>query len=430
MVMIDTLRSDHLPSYGYDRDTAPFLARLAREGIQLQGYSASSWTRPSVATFLTGLHPERHQALSRSDVLPAEAAYLPHLLQDRGFGTAAFVGNMNVGRKWGFDRGFAAFRQSRGARKLDARRVTDWALAMAEELQPPYFLYAHYIDPHDPYQPRRPWGAEQDVPRDQLLQPRRFDQGEPFGEPELERLRAGYDGEIREMDTEIERLFQHLETSGKLDETLVVVTSDHGEEFGEHGGLKHGQTLFEEVLQVPFILWAQPALEPYRSSAPFHQVDFLPTILAALGQPIPADLDGRDRWPEVASGRLEAGDSMLFHLDLDRRGALALTTPSHKLIHRSGKPHDLLFDLRRDPDEQQGWSTLDRRGESLRRERIERHNELTARAFGRATEDLDDELREGLAALGYLQIDTPDEELRERTIPPELHPRRGLRKQP
>lgn len=428
--MIDTLRSDHLPSYGYERDTAPFLHRLAAEGVQLQGYSASSWTRPSVATLLTGLHPERHQAIARSDGLPVAAPYLPALLKEHGFSTAAYVGNMNVGRKWGFDRGFDAFRQSRGARKVDAARVTDWALALANETTGRYFLYAHYIDPHDPYQPRRPWGARENVPRASLLQPDRFDHGRPFSAQDLARLRDAYDGEIREMDREIERLFEGLRSSGRLEGTLVLITSDHGEEFGEHGGLKHGRTLYEEVLRVPFILWASPALGPRSTDHPFHQVDFLPTVLAALGVRAPEALDGEDRWAQVIDSQARDTGPLRFHLDLDQRGALALFEPPWKLIHRTQAPHDELFDLARDPAEENGWNVLDERGKNLRRQLLDGYNALSADAFGRKIEVMDDELREGLAALGYLQIDTPEEELRERQLPPNLHPRRGLAQAP
>ncbi|HEX2224774.1 MAG TPA: sulfatase-like hydrolase/transferase, partial [Thermoanaerobaculia bacterium] len=151
VVMVDTLRSDHLPSYGYERDTAPYLTRLADEGIQLQGYAVTSWTKPSVASLLTGLHPQRHQAISRSDRLPPEAPYLPEILAGEGMRTAAYIGNLNAGRKWGFDRGFHSFDQANGARKMDGSRVTTRALDLARGLQPPYFLFVHYVDPHDPY---------------------------------------------------------------------------------------------------------------------------------------------------------------------------------------------------------------------------------------------------------------------------------------
>ncbi|MCB1034650.1 MAG: sulfatase-like hydrolase/transferase, partial [Acidobacteria bacterium] len=173
VVLVDTLRSDHLPSYGYERDTAPYLAELAAEGIQVQGYSASSWTKASVGTLLTGLYPQRHQAISRSDSLPAEVPYLPQVLAGHGFSTAAYVGNKNVGWAFGFERGYSEFYQYRPASKVDAPVVTDRSLSLADGLEPPFFLYAHYVDPHDPYKPAEDW-PDPEVEALAAVQPRFF----------------------------------------------------------------------------------------------------------------------------------------------------------------------------------------------------------------------------------------------------------------
>lgn len=417
VIVVDALRSDHLPSYGYARDTAPYLTRLAGEGIQLQGYSVSSWTKPSVASLLTGLAPQRHQAISRSDHLPAAAPYLPELLRKAGFDTAAYVANLNVGREWSFDRGYRVFLQPNGTQKVDGQRVTGSLLAGTRDLERRFFLYVHYVDPHDPYVPRKPWAGGR------YVQPRQIERGRfPMDDATLQQLRDQYDGEIAEVDREIEHLLAELRKRGLLKRTLVVVTADHGEEFGEHGGLTHGHTLYEEVLRVPFLLWSENGLPRSNSGNHFYQLDFLPTMLAALGEKVPEKLDGRSSWPEILESRPVARP-LYFHLDLDRQGALAVLDFPRKLIHGVQEPVNRLYDLDSDPGERSPQTDS---GGALLTELLRQHNRGGRQAFERRTGDVHGKLRESLAALGYLRSETPDAELRERVIPPRLDPERGL----
>ena len=436
VLVIDTLRSDHLPSYGYGRETAPFLSRLATEGIQLQGYSASSWTRPSMATLLTGLTPQRHQTISRSDRLPADIPYLPELLAARGFETAAYMGNLNAGRKWGFARGVSRYRETRGVRAADAdaAAVTDAVLRL--ELAPPFYLQVLYVDPHDPYRPPESWweidgGAPGAKPETLLQPPDVLAKGRPVAADDLERLRDQYDGEIRDVDGQIERLLGELEARGLLDETLVVVTADHGEEFGEHGGLTHGRTLHEEMLRVPFLLWGRDLLPGNAPAAgslgAFHHIDFVPTMLGALGVEAPEGLDGTDRWAELTAPprRASTAPPLYFHLDLDRHAALAVLEGGRKLIHRPRRPRSRVYDLADDPGEH-APSPLGRADEELLRRLVEHHNAASAGGVERMAQSTDAAMRRELAALGYLDLDTPEDELRARRIPPRLDPEFGF----
>ena len=274
VVMIDTLRSDYLSSYGSDRGSGATLSHLAAEGIQLQGYSVSSWTRPSVATFLTGLYPQRHQVLDRTDALGATTPYLPEILQAAGIQTAAMVTNGNVSGLFGFSRGFDLFRLEIGAGKPSTDRTIPWALELAEDLQPPFFYYIHLMDPHTPYLPDRIPERPNLTYRD-YLQPQQLLAGEvDFNDENVQLLREQYLEEIREMDSELDKFLVGLERLGLLENTLLIITSDHGEEFNEHGGLAHGVTLFEEVLRVPMLLWASSGLDPYRSNDPVSSCGF------------------------------------------------------------------------------------------------------------------------------------------------------------
>jgi arylsulfatase A-like enzyme len=231
----------------------------------------------------------------------------------------------------------------------------------------------------------------------------------------LDILRRLYDGVIREMDREIERLFVRLEEQGELDRTLVVITADHGEEFGEHDKLGHGRTLHEEVIRVPLIFWAADGLPSHRSEVPFHHVDLLPTMLDALGVAIPSGLDGQSRWSELVQGRLAPREEYLFLLEQKRPAELALISPPWKLIHRVGGPTNLLFDLRTDPREERDLADQsEARGEMLRK-LAKAHNDLSAHMADRRTADVDPDTRARIEALGYVQ---PKEgEPTERRIP-------------
>jgi arylsulfatase A-like enzyme len=425
VVVVDTLRSDHLPTYGYARDTAPVLRRLASEGVQLQGYATSSWTKPSVASLFSGLLPQRHQTISLNDRLPDQAPYLPALLAEHGFTTLAFVGNAaNLGRKQGFRRGFTVSKQWMGPPKIHAGGVNRRTLEILPQARAPYFLWVHYVDTHDPYKPPSPWPIGS--PATGYVQPGWFGPDARPSAAQLQRMRDQYDGEIVEVDQAIGELLEELRRRQLLDGTLVVVTSDHGEEFGEHGWLLHGHSLHEELLRVPFVVWAERGLRPLRSAAVFSQVDFLPTALDALGIEAPRGLDGSSRWAAIASGRPPEAGPLLFHLDRLEGSALALFEPPLKLIERWGEPDELLYDLSADPGETASLPSADRRVREMRRRLFAAHRRTSTAALPRAGRHVDAELKQQLAALGYLRGGSGEQALAGRRIPALLDPGRGL----
>ncbi len=431
VVMVDTLRADHLPSYGYERDTAPFLARLAVEGVQFDGYSASSWTRPSIATLLTGASPQRHQVIGRVDFLSSELPYLPAILSEHGYSTAAYVGNLNASRKWGFGRGFAHYRQTRPtSNKDDAARVNAAASELIEAVSPPFFLWLHYVDPHAPYEPELAWGEQEGTPLDRY-QPRRLTGAERSSPVILDRMRDQYDGEILELDRALEALFEMLDERALLDSTLVVVTSDHGEEFGEHGDLTHGRSLYQEVIHVPLLFWARNGVQRSAHPGRFHQIDFLPTVLEALDVPGVDGLSGTSRWSSVHSAAEPADQSdYFFHLDLDGRGMLGLLQDTHDVerklvleIEPGGETlHASQFDLDQDPGERQPLPP----DPALSARLIEQHNREGRLSGGRQEEILDPvrdkAVRAQLEALGYLEASTEQAELRLRLLPDAIGP--------
>jgi arylsulfatase A-like enzyme len=275
LIVQDTQRSDRLSAYGHDRPTSPWLERQAGRGLKfLRAYATSSWTWPSTASILTGLHPERHGVVDPASCrLPYEVETVAEALQSRGYTTAAFTGNPLIARSKNFHQGFELFADVRGRfRKTDEflPDVLSWLEAHAGTR---FFLYLHLVDPHDPPQPqpealarlgtRAPEERSEVRPLSQIAQ--RLLRGEgrdAHGElqrglvqdDELRRWSALYDAAVATGDDYVGRVLEHLEDLNLEGETIVVYTSDHGEELLDHGLLGHGQSLHRELVQVPLVL--------------------------------------------------------------------------------------------------------------------------------------------------------------------------------
>lgn len=243
LVVIDTVRADHVGCYGYERNTTPNLDAFARESVLYRNaYATCSWTKPSTTSLLTGLDCRAHGVLAAFDPLPPEAPYLPALLQERGYNTAGFSCNHWICEGDGYARGCADWwhyyglgtplpLRDRGGEVDDAVAVNR-AIPWIQSSNSPWFCYMHLMGGHAPYH-----------------LPARADD---FGESPLDQ----YDAKLRYVDRQLGRLLAEVPPN-----TVVIITSDHGEEFGEHGGIGHGQTLHDEVIHVPLIIrW--PGHEP------------------------------------------------------------------------------------------------------------------------------------------------------------------------
>jgi arylsulfatase A-like enzyme len=276
LITIDTLRADHLGFAGHDRPTSPRIDALAREGVVFTNTSsAAGWTLPAMASILTGHHPKEHRATLYTRRMRSSLPSLAEILAEAGYDTRGFVSHVMLQSKRGISEGFSKFddsvlRVGNPHNVSTAEPLTSLVLRSLLEDPPdrPLFLWVHYFDPHAHY----------------MAQP----EGVGFGSDDL----ARYDGEIAHTDAQIARLLEHLETWGLLDRAVIVLTSDHGEEFWEHGHEFHGQ-LHEEVIRVPLVLRA-PGLAPDVRDDPAAHVDLLPTILALLDIEPPASLPGVD----------------------------------------------------------------------------------------------------------------------------------------
>lgn len=260
LIVIDTLRADHLGTYGYHRDTSPFLDSLASRGVLFErAIAQSSWTKTSMASLLTSSYPETNGVRGVDDRLDARFVTVAETLKMRGYFTAGVQTNPWIHPRFQMAQGFSEYHVLSG--NASASRVNEKAVDILHRRgTAPFFLYLHYMDVHHPYAPPQPY--------------------QRFGNERKDL----YDGEIRYLDDQLAGLFGILDEMGHLDNTLVVVTSDHGEEFLEHGKRYHGGTLYREQLHVPWILsWKDQLPAGLRLTGRVRNLDIVPTLVDLVG---------------------------------------------------------------------------------------------------------------------------------------------------
>jgi arylsulfatase A-like enzyme len=364
LYVVDTLRADALGCYGHAGSTSPSIDALAADGVLFTRVVAqSSWTKPATASILTGLDPGAHGAVTVASAIRPEAPMLAESLRASGYGTAAFVTNVNVEGQFGFQRGFEEYRyfhEDRGRPTIYLpgaalnERIFPWLERRGEE---PFLLYVHASDPHAPYRPPDEIAARYRPPGPT---PPVADASDPLEELErnpasrtpesLAWVRSLYDGDVAVLDEAFGALLAKLRALGLYDRMMIVLTADHGEEFGEHGGLEHGRTLYREMLAVPLVVRLPGgASRGTRLDAPARQIDIAPTILAAAGVPVPPGMRGVPLLPPLGQGPREAvSQTILGHVDV-----IALTTAEWKIVHNVRREGDCfeLYALADDPDE-------------------------------------------------------------------------------
>jgi arylsulfatase A-like enzyme len=375
LISLDTLRPDHLGCYGHARDTSPALDALAARGVRFADVTAAApWTLPSHATMLTGLYPSTHGVKNHETRLADSFVTLAEELAARGLRTLAVVNTFNVGApQFQLAQGFQQFHyEPPRALQKDSNRGRE-VVAKAKELlaagdaEQPFFLFLHFYDAHTDLTPRKEYRERFVEPYDGPLTGRTQElvalrrSGGTVGADDLRWLRQMYDAEIRQLDDLLGRFLAWLDERGMLADTLVVVTSDHGEEFQEHGSFLHGRTHFQEVLRIPLIL-AGPGVPAGRVvEEPVHGVDVVPTVLARMGVPSSVPRDGLDLSPLMHGGALpEARERLLFgeadHLnEIDGEEVLdvrrMVRRGSEKLLFDRVSGAVALHDLARDPGE-------------------------------------------------------------------------------
>jgi arylsulfatase A-like enzyme len=316
MVVVDTLRADRLEPYGYGRPTSPHLNEVAAEGVVFERSSAPSpWTSPSTASLMSGMDPLRHGFLNYdSSFLSYEDVTMAEVCRAAGMRTAALVANPILSPGQNFDQGFGEYREEYLVLGLDL--VEDARAWIKERGDERFFLYLHLFDPHKPYLPIDPYAesfAGQAPPGYQLsssieLSKARIEGG-PVDEEALALFIAydsdKYDAEVASSDAAIGALFDVLDELSLRDHTVVGLTSDHGEAFGEHGRLGHSSGLYDVMLEVPLV-FAGPGVPSGTRRTDRVEIKDTGKTLLELGNVAGAELmEGRDLFADGASERAE-----------------------------------------------------------------------------------------------------------------------------
>ena len=321
IISIDTLRADHLKCYGYNQDTSPHLDQLAREGVLFENLTAaSSWTVPSHMSMFTSLYPSVHGVETIRSQLGEGVPTLAQCLAKIGYLTQAFINGPSLDHHFGFDRGFKSYDdftvlKMTALRAPPVRRnpvITDLATEwLKKHSRENFFLFLHYWDCHSDYYPPAPFDRKFDPDykgrengRAIMQRAKRDDLMSRISIRDLAHMEALYDGGIAFTDEHVGKILQLLQDLGISGKTLVIVLSDHGEAFLEHGLLYHGNSLYEEELHAPLIM-RLPGVIPAgkRVAGNVSHVDLMPTALGLLQLPCPSKIQGIDLSPMILSDK-------------------------------------------------------------------------------------------------------------------------------
>lgn len=381
LIVVDTLRADHLSCYGGEGGATPVIDALAADGTRFaRAYAQASWTRPSFGTIFTSLYPSSHRAIHKSDALPDAVVTLAEVMQGAGYSTVGFANNINVAPLFGFQQGFdqyvflepefffgatesaaqlTIYNQLRLVRErfvskkkwvenyyqpadVVVKHGLDWLAA--RDRQRPFFMFLHFMEPHDPYFVH-PYNGEAYARV-----------ADPNPDPALAgAYRAAYDGAIRFLDDELAKLIAELKSQGLYDDAVILLTSDHGEEFHEHGGWWHGTTLYDEQLAVPLIVKGGPAAPKGAvNEAVVSSLDIAPTLIRAAGLQVPPSMVGKALG--LTADAPAPRDHAFAETDLEGNSVQAYRSGGMKVIHANpgnprGLPEHQLFDVARDPGE-------------------------------------------------------------------------------
>lgn len=397
LVTIDTLRADRTGPYGFGLARTPAMDRLAAEGVVCENaVAAAPITLPSHATMMTGLLPPAHGVRDNGAyALGPEAVTLAERLSDTGYETRAFVSAAVLDQRYGLAQGFDSYDDDLwaedrpplfmvpdrpGART--AERFERWYATRPREEAPPFFAWVHFFDPHQPYEA-----------------------------PTADRLRSptAYDAEIAAADRALGRVIAALEERGELDDTVVIVTADHGESLGEHGEKTHAVFVYDATVKVPLLVrYPHRFPEGARLAAPVHHVDLVPTVLSLLGLPGGERTQGFDLSPALAGkdpheglrDRAQYVESLLSEVGFGMAPLFGVRHDGHKWI-RAPRPE--LYDLEEDPRELVNLAGEEpRRARALERRLQDLLDESATRQVGAELQPMEQETLEMLQALGYL----------------------------
>ena len=418
LISIDSLRADHLGTYGYERETSPNIDALAADGVVFENtVSSSTWTLPAHMSMLSSLNSRVHGVVDDGRKLTDAATLVSNVFQRSGWRTAAVVAGPYLNHQFGFAQGFDVYDDetisfaSTGASHVErtSLKTHERALELLDDFgTDPFFLFLHYWDVHYDYMPPYPFHLMFDPDYEGDINARRFERSRRINPDmdrrDLEHIVALYDGEIAVVDMFLGRLFLQLKRRGLWDETMVIVTADHGDEFFEHGRKGHRKSLYRETLQIPLVIkfpasrWGGDRVEAISGV-----VDIAPTMLDVAGLEALPESNGRSLLHEMTG----SAEPTVYFADLDQTLDAVMSDPL-KLIRgvSRGTETTALFDMHADIDEmnnlaQERADDFDALATLLDRWLIV--SETLAAKLGTGEFEYDAELTEALRSLGYLR---------------------------
>jgi arylsulfatase A-like enzyme len=431
LVLVDTLRRDYLGFHGFEGAISPNLDWLAKESMVFENaFSQAPWTKPSIASLFTSLHPDTHgldnheglfgarenQALT-TGVLPAKAVTLAEALKGAGYRTAAFVANPWMDDRYGFAQGFDTYEVVE-----TLPQILESARSFARE-EGPFFLYLHFMDVHGPYDaPETDFEAmkgsasldprESPPPGGRLppylgeiswfgaedFEDRDFGQLLSFRLTRSRTARTRYAANVLDFDRRMAPFLNEFRNSARGDDTILALTADHGEELLEHGGWDHGFNLYDHQIRVPLLIRAPGAREGgKRLARTANLVDVMPTLLALANVDLPEEIEGRDLMSADQS------ESAVFSAATKHReGVHAVRNGRYKLIRDGRTGTHALFDLAADPAEYRDIARENEAEAARLLGLLMQHIEAARRGRLRPENaDIPEEIRRRLEALGY-----------------------------
>jgi arylsulfatase A-like enzyme len=428
LITLDTTRADHLPTYGYFRDTAPRLSAFADKSVVFDRMVVPmATTLPTHTSFLTGTYPTEHGILANIEHRGRKFVPTPNLvswaswLDGLGYQTGGFVSAAPLNRSSGVDKGFQVY--TTPPEKRDQRRgqdTVDDALAWLQTTEPsPIFMWVHFYDPHNPFNPPEEYQGlfKRDETMDAWLDERQVSKVTKRPTGDIVRVRPAmnlYDAEIRYMDDQLGRVLDAIEARGRFDNTLFVIAGDHGEGMNQHGQPGHG-LVWHEQLHAPLIIRA-PGVAPQRVERTVSAVDVLPTALAMVDLPqedaILKQVSGSDALKGLPEDRYVLSQTSERQLMFGRPMTYTLTNDHWKCVW-SEEAGLVLWDHAQDPYEL-APATLQHPDvasdcERQLKEMLAMQRERSKELGSGETTSMSDSQRAALEALGYLDDDAGDE---------------------
>jgi len=434
-ILIDTLRSDHLSCAGYERKTSPCIDEIASEGVFFnKAISQSSWTLPSMISLMSGKY-----IFTKIPKLPDDTMSLAQMMKKGGYSTAGFIANSLVGKNEGFSKGFDHFevRQKSTAQWTGADLNNRLLPYMKKSLKPPFFLYVHYLDPHYPYSP-----PEDFIKFDEEFDPVRIEYRKRYSEfcleheeviptakKDVDLIKKNitlYDGEVKYVDRCVGEVMLQLKRMGLEENTVVVITSDHGEGLWNHLHHKkvvekhvpmekrnlttyflrdHGYHLYQELIHVPLIIKGPNIRKNETVSVMVENVDIIPTLLSLTDIDIPFNGDGRSLAQFLTNPDFTLDEKRLIFSHCDEGTCTIQPVYNSKLVvpNKTGKYFGMktsLYDLSADPGEMKNMASEYKDVYEALHKAID--NKEQSDYFKNKTGELDDATRIKMKELGYI----------------------------